>query len=493
VRVEELLEHGARRTPEKIALIAGAERRSYRELDDQANRLAHTLRAAGVERGDRVVISRGNSIEAVVAIFAVLKAGAVFVVINPQTRADRVAGLLADSGAKAFVATTQPAVWLGDVRLVTTFDGPGCPSTPPPKPESDADLAALVYTSGSTGGSKGVMLTHRNLIAAADSICEYLELTAEDVILNALPLSFTYGLGQVTTAFRSGATVVMEPSSIYPHVLLDTIVREGVTGFPLVPTMATLILQQDLTNRSFPYLRYITNAAAALSNSKIQHLRKAFPNTKLCSMYGQTECQRATYLPPDQIDRRPASVGIAIPGTSIWIVDAEGNRVAPGGIGELVVCGPHVMAGYWNQPEQTARVLRHDHLTGSNVLHTGDLFRMDREGFLYFVDRLDDIIKTRGEKVAPRQIEEVIAQLPEVAEVSVYGVPDELLGEAIAASITFVPGTRLTETRIQRHCLEQLESFMVPRRIDIREALPTSANGKVNRGALRASASEASA
>jgi amino acid adenylation domain-containing protein len=493
VRVEALLEQHARRTPDRTALIAGTERRSYRDLDEHANRLAHRLRLAGVEWGDRVVISRGNSIDAVAAMFAVLKAGAVFVIVNPQIRADRLSRLLVDSGAKALVATTEPAAWLNDVRLLTMFDAPGCPSTPPPQPESDADLAALVYTSGSTGGAKGVMLTHRNLIAASDSICEYLELTAEDVILNALPLSFTYGLGQITTAFRSGATVVLEPSTIYPHVLLDTIARERVTGFPLVPTLATLVLQQDLTNRSFPHLRYITSAAAALSNCKIQQLRKAFPGTSLYSMYGQTECQRATYLPPEQIDVRPASVGMAIPGTSVWLVDADGNCLPAGGTGELVVCGPHVMAGYWNQPELTARVLRRDHGIGANVLHTGDLFRTDGDGFLYFVDRLDDMIKTRGEKVAPREIEEVIAELPEVAEVSVYGVPDELLGEAIAASIAFVPGTRLTKGRIQRHCLERLESFMVPRLIDVREALPTSANGKINRGALRADANEASA
>jgi acyl-CoA synthetase (AMP-forming)/AMP-acid ligase II len=184
---------------------------------------------------------------------------------------------------------------------------------------------------------------------------------------------------------------------------------------------------------------------------------------------------------------------VAIPGTSVWIVDAEGDRVAPGGIGELVVSGPHVMAGYWNQPEQTARVLRRDEQSGTYALHTGDLFRMDREGFLYFVDRLDDIIKTHGEKVAPRQIEEVIARLQGVAEVSVYGVPDDLLGEAVAASVALMPGTHLTPARIQRHCLEHLESFMVPRFIDIREALPTTTNGKIDRLALRASANGASA
>ena len=493
MRVEELLERGACRTPDKTAVKAGAERRSYRELDAQANRLAHALRASGIGRGDRVVISRENSIDAVAAIFAVLKAGAVFSLIKPQSRNDRLSGLLADSGATALIAARRPEADLSGVQLIMACDAPGRPTTTPPKDGADTDLAALIYTSGSTGESKGVMLTHRNLVAAADSICEYLELAADDVILNALPLSFTYGLGQITTAFHAGATVVLEPSPMYSRPLLDTIAREGVTGFPLVPTMATLILQQDLTGLAFPRLRYITNAAAALSNSKIQQLRRAFPQAKLYSMYGQTECQRATYLPPDQIDVRPASVGIAIPGTRVWIVDTEGNRLTPGSIGELVVSGAHVMSGYWNQPEQTARVLRHDALTGSNVLHTGDLFRLDHDGFFYFVDRLDDIIKTRGEKVAPRQIEEVIAQLRDVAEVSVYGVPDDLHGEAIAASVVVVAGSSLTGPQIQRHCLEHLESFMVPRFVDIQEALPTTANGKVNRRALRAAASEASA
>ncbi|HEX7797247.1 MAG TPA: class I adenylate-forming enzyme family protein, partial [Vicinamibacterales bacterium] len=482
MRVEALLETAAHHTPDKTALVSGDIRFSYRQLDEQANRLAHALIAAGIEPGERVVICRGNSIETVAAIFAVLKAGAIFVVVNPQSRADRLAERLDDCAAAALFAEA-PVIRPGHTRLFTTFDAPAYPSTPPRAPGTEQDLAALVYTSGSTGESKGVMLTHRNLLSAADAICEYLELTADDVILSVLPLAFTYGLGQITTAFRSGATVVLEPSSLYPRAMLDTMARECVTGLPLVPTMATLILQQDLTNVSFPHLRYITNAAAALSNVKVRQLQKAFPHAKLYSMYGQTECQRVSYLPPDQLDAKPASVGIAIPGTRVWIVDAEGNRVAPGSIGELVVSGPHVMRGYWNQPDQTARVLRCDDVTGIGELHTGDLFRMDSDGFLYFVDRLDDMIKTRGEKVAPRQIEEVIAQLPAVAEVSVYGVPDELLGEAVAASVALVPGTRLSRARIQRHCLEHLESFMVPRQIDIREALPTGANGKVNRRA----------
>jgi len=483
--IEGLLERSAERWPDKTALVCGGERRSYASIDQQANRLARALIAAGVSRGDRVAICQANSIDAVAAIFAVLKAGAVFFTVHPGCRDDRIAQLLADSGAVAVIAPAGVPVAPAGVTVLTSGDAPGYPCTPPVRRHHDVDLAALVYTSGSTGTSKGVMLTHRNVLAAADAICEYLALTGDDVILSVLPLAFTYGLGQITTAFRAGATVVLERSSAYPRSILDTLMRERITGLPVVPTLATLLLQQGLGHGGFPHLRYITNAAAALSDVKVHQLRKALPHSKLYLMYGQTECQRASYLPPEDVDTRASSVGIAIPGTSVRIVDAEGNRLPPGRIGELVVSGPHVMSGYWNQPELTGRVLRPDDQTGGVVLHTGDLFRMDHDGFLYFVDRLDDIIKTRGEKVAPRAVEEVIARLPGVAEVSVYGVPDDLLGEAVAAAVTPAPGAGLTAAGIQRHCLRHLEPFMVPRHIDFRAALPVTPNGKVSRRALR--------
>jgi long-chain acyl-CoA synthetase len=308
-------------------------------------------------------------------------------------------------------------------------------------------------------------------MSAAAAICTYLENTPADVILNVLPLAFTYGLGQITTAFHSGATVVLERSFAYPGAVIDTMLRERVTGFPLVPTIATLLLQQDLQKHRFPDLRYITSAAAALSTSKIQRLRTAFPGVKLYSMYGLTECQRVSYLPPDQIDAHPASVGIAIPGSEAFVVNEHGQRAASGTVGELVVRGPHVMKGYWNQPQATATVLRPGPSPGEMVLYTGDLFKVDEAGFLYFVSRKDDIIKTRGEKVAPRQVEEVIARLSGVAEVAV---------------VTVTQGTSLTGEGIRRYCLEHLEAFMVPKIVDVRDALPTTMTGKVSRRALQA-------
>ena len=449
--------------PRKTALVCGGERYTYAQLDEQACRFARLLRDGGIRPGDRVAICLENSADAVIAIFGVLKAGAIFFVVNPQSRFEYRNQLIRDSGAAAVVERDSA----GKV-FVTRITNPRRAAP------ADLDLAALVYTSGSTGTPKGVMLTHRNLTFAAQSICSYLRNTSDDVILSVLPLSFTYGLGQVTTAFHAGATLVLERSFTYPRAVLDTMRRERVTGLPIVPTMATLLLQQDLRMHRLPHLRYITNAAAALPAPKIRRLRTAFPRAEIFLMYGLTECQRVSYLPPELIDACPNSVGTPIPGTSADIVD-----------GELVVRGPHVMKGYWNDPEATARVLGRDALTGEAVLRTGDLFQTDANGLLYFIERRDDVIKVRGEKVAPRHVEEVIARLHGVAEVSVYGVPDDMSGEAVAASVKPADGAAITAEQVRRHCLAHLEPFMVPKLVDIRSALPTTATGKVSRRALR--------
>jgi amino acid adenylation domain-containing protein len=514
--VDSYLQRAADRLPDKTAIASAGARWTYRELRAQSGRVARALVQSGVEPGDRVVICLENSVETVVSMFGALEAGAVFVIVNPQARVERLSHVLEDSGAAALVARSRQITALGArwsalhaLRTVVVAGGQTADSVPShlnvipfdaavdgsaaadgsfARPSrDDSNLAALVYTSGSTGAPKGVMLTHRNLTAAAESICAYLAITSDDVILNALPLSFTYGLGQITTAFRSGATVVLERSFVYPQTIVDTLVREGVTGFPIVPTMATLLLQQHLNPEQFSSLRYITNAAAALSTAKIQRLQTAFPRASIFSMYGQTECQRVSYLPPELLATRPGSVGIPIPGTRVYIVDDDGRPVNAGGIGELVVEGPHVMAGYWNDGDATSRAIRPGP-AGERALYTGDLFRMDADGCLYFVDRKDDMIKTRGEKVAPRSVEEVIAAMPGVAEVAVFGVPDELLGEAIAAVITARDGVQLTRDRVRQHCRRHLEEFMIPTIVDIRTALPTTLSGKVNRRELRAMA-----
>jgi long-chain acyl-CoA synthetase len=506
MRIDSFLERSAALFPEKVALVCGERRLTYRQLEEQANRLAHGLIAAGIRRWDRVAIYLDNSPEAVVSIFAALKARGIFLVINPTTKADKVAFILNNCRAKALI-TDQPrlneaapalpgaphleTVWLsgaeqepGGARRTLPLDaclnGPERPGRPAEE-NIGVDPAALIYTSGSTGRPKGVLMTHLNMWTAADSITTYLGNTADDVILSALPLSFDYGLYQVLMAFKAGARVVLQRSFRYPFAIVDQMLREAVTGLPLVPTMASILLQMDLSKYRFPALRYITNTAAALPTHHIERLRNVFPGAKIFSMYGLTECKRVAYLPPEQIGIRPKSVGKAIPNTEVYIVNEAGERVPPGVTGELVVRGSHIMKGYWEMPEETDRILKPGPFPGEKVLYTGDLFTMDEEGYLYFVGRKDDIIKTRGEKVSPKEVEDVLYSLDGVADAVVVGVPDEVLGEAIKAVVSLRPGAQLTAQDVLHHCAKRLEDFMVPKYVEFRESLPSTATGKISR------------
>jgi amino acid adenylation domain-containing protein len=510
VQVERFLEDSARRSPDKVALVCGGRRFSYAELDRAANRLANGLLGAGLKRGDRVALYLENTIETVVGLFATLKAGGVFMVVNPTTKADKLAFILNNSRASALITderrqallatiadrtphtsiivltgSPQPGNSLEGKRLFS-FDRLTSDSVESSKPENrsiNIDLAALIYTSGSTGTPKGVMLTHLNIVSAATSITTYLENVADDIILNVLPLSFDYGLYQVLMAFKVGATLVLERSFAYPHAVLETVVAERVTGLPIVPTISALLLQLDLTKYDLSKVRYVTNTAAALPTAHIFELRRLLPHARIYSMYGLTECKRVSYLPPDQIDIRPTSVGRGMPNEEVYIVDTDGRRLDVG-VGELVIRGANVMKGYWEMPEETDRVLRPGPLPGERVLYSGDLFRMDEEGYLYFLGRKDDIIKTRGEKVSPREVENVLYEIPAVAEAAVVGVPDDVLGQALKAVLTLKPGASITEQAILRHCAGRLENFMVPKVVEFRQAMPKTSSGKIDKKTL---------
>ena len=509
MQVEQFLENSARQFPDKIALICGDERLTYRQIEERANQLAHALIAAGVERGDRVVTVLPNSIESVLAIFATLKAGAVFVVLNPTTKADKLTYILNNCRASAMITrggrfSSQPESWTDRPHLRCVFmlgaseaqsaslQAAGKkmipleqlgqePIQPPTKKCIDIDLAALIYTSGSTGRPKGVMVTHLNIVSAATSITTYLESTADDVVINTLPLAFDYGLYQLLMTFKVGGTLVLHDSFAFPTVVIEKIIQEGVTGFPIVPTVSALLLQMDLSKYKFPKLRYITNTAAALPVEHIRKLRALFPQAKLYSMYGLTECKRVSYLPPEQLDLRPSSVGKGMPNEEVYVVDENGNRVAPGVVGELVIRGANVMKGYWELPEETDRCLKAGPLPGEKVLYSGDLFRADEEGYLYFVGRKDDIIKTRGEKVSPREVEDVLYALEGIAEAAVIGVPDPILGSAIKAVLTLHPGAQITKQDVLRHCAAKLEDFMRPKIVEFRVSLPKTESGKISK------------
>lgn len=511
MQVESFLEHFAAATPHATAIVCEDRRLTYSALEARANRLAHALIDAGVERGDRVAIWLDDPLETVVSLFATLKAGAVVVILDSTKKADSVAYVLNDAAARVLilpgerVGSLAPR-WaeLSDLETLIVLGAPdgaagskrvciwaellersAARSAPPPKRAINLDLAALIYTSGSTGKPKGVMLTHLNMYTVSASIMTYLGNTCEDVILNVLPLSFGYGLYQVINSVRVGSTVILERSFAFPAAVLQKIAAERVTGFPSVPTIVAVLLQMDLSKFDLSSLRYMTNAAAALPVDHILRLRKLLPHVRFFSMYGQTECQRVCYMPPEQLDARPASVGIAIPFTEVYVVDEQGQRVPPGVVGELVVRGAHVMKGYWRAPEETARKLRPGPLPDEKVLYTGDLFRTDDEGYLYFVSRRDDIIKSRGQKVAPREVENVLHTHPDIAEAAVVGVDDPILGQAVKAFVVLRPGAQLATQELLAHCARRLEDFMVPKQVEFRPALPRNASGKVDKLSLK--------
>ena len=511
IRFEELLRNSAARDPQRIALIHAGRRLSYAEFADEVERFAAALvEHAGFARGERCVLFVDNRIEAAIGLFGSLRAGGVFSVINPSTKADKLAWLLNDCEASVLLTQASllgvaqaAATQVPGLRRVVVVDGEtdglrvgwrafmdGPASRLPPAPRGiDIDLAMLVYTSGSSGQPKGVMMTHRNMVFAATSITTYLEARADDIVLSVLPLAFDYGLYQLLMCVMMGATLVLEKSFAFPQKVLPLLASERVTALPLVPTMAALIVQlRNFDPAWATSVRYLTNTAAALPPAHAQALQALFPHSRLYSMYGMTESKRCTWLPPEQLAARPDSVGIAIPGTEVWVADESGAPVAPNAIGELIVRGGHVMQGYWRNEEATAKALRPGRHAGEKVLHTGDLFRMDEEGYCYFVGRKDDIIKSRGEKVSPTEVENVLYALAGIREAAVVGVPDELLGRALKAIVAVADGSHIEARDIIAHCSARLEDFMVPRLIEFRPSLPKTSTGKIQRAALQAEA-----
>lgn len=505
--LHQLFEQSARQTPDKVALVFEGTRLTYADIDRLATELAASLQQRGVNRGDRVASFLDNGVEAVVSLYAALKCGAVFMPVNPLTKRDKLSYLLNDSCASALIAhaalkgefedalsqnQTVHTCFVAGARGAPLPIDPRCLPYPTQSYATlsvpaliDQDLAGIIYTSGSTGDAKGVMLTHLNMVSAARSISTYLELQHDDRIVCVLPLAFDYGLYQVLMAFLIGATVVLERSFSFPVKVLETMVSEQVTVFPGVPTVFSLLMNlKTLRDYQLPHLRKITNTAAALSEEHIRQLRNLFPQAQLYSMYGLTECKRVTYLPPDQLDIRPTSVGRGMPNEEVWLVDEAGRRLPFGATGELVIRGSNVMRGYWGKPEETAKRLKPGPIAGEMVLHSGDIFRTDSEGWLYFVARKDDIIKSRGEKVSPREVENVLYGMPGILEAAVVGVPDPVLGEAVKAFITLKAGVVLSERDVIKYCLSKLESFMAPKHVTFVDELPKTDTGKIKKTGL---------
>lgn len=506
--LHESLQFIAARSPEKIAVVIEGTSHSYANLLQEATQLAGALQQRGVQRGDRVAIYMDNTWPCVVSIFAILLAGGVFLVINPQTKSEKLEFILEDSDAKVLLTDAHLAgvfmpvlPRLGKLRTVICSGELLGANAPRVEHFNEAiqpitglstkagtislDLAALIYTSGSTGNAKGVMQTHQSMVFAAKSLIEYLRLSADDRLFCALPLAFDYGLYQLLMTIQLGATLVLERSFTYLQQVFQRMEEQDITVFPGVPTIFAMLLSTHARTRiCFPSVTRVTNTAAALPDGYVQGLREIFPGALIYKMYGLTECKRVCYLEPELIDAKPGSVGKAIPGTETFLLSNDGLPLPPGEVGILHVRGPHVMLGYWKRPDLSAHMLREGKLPGERVLCTHDYFRMDGEGFLYFVGRSDDIIKTRGEKVSPVEVENVLHSIKGIREAAVVGVPDEILGQAIRAYVALEPDAELNEKMIRALCLARLENFMVPRDIVIRSELPKTATGKISKKAL---------
>ena len=519
VLVHEWLRRSARRFPDKEALICGPQRWTYRALDQRTDHLAAALQDMQVHRQQKVVILLDSSAETVISLYGTLKAGGVFIILAGSVKAAKLKYIMDNSEANVLITHTSKArvvtgaleqmdrdiktIWVGPENLIPAEFAPSSRSWDDifsnfsenitenqingQLPRCiDVDLAALIYTSGSTGEPKGVMSTHHNMISAARSIIQYIDNVEEDIILDVLPLSFDYGLYQVIMAFMFGGTIVLEKSLLYLHKILERIAEEKVTGFPIVPTVAAMLLKmQDLKKYDLSTLRYITNTGAALPVEHIRRLQSLMPQTKLISMFGLTECKRVCYLPPEELEVRPSSVGKAMPNCEVFVVDENGKEVASGQRGELIIRGSNVMQGYWKDPDMTAKTYRNRRYPGERTLYSGDTFRRDDAGFLYFLGRKDDMIKSKGERVSAKEVENIICALDGVAEVCVIGVPDEILGQTIKAFIVTAPEHELTDKDVLRYCAANMETFMVPKYVEFMEELPKTPNGKIDKKQLK--------
>ncbi|MBT9386238.1 acyl--CoA ligase [Pseudooceanicola sp. CBS1P-1] len=490
------LPEAARQSPDAAAIMDPHAALSYADLARAAARIAVALEARGVRRGDRVILSLPNSVGFCAGFWGILHAGAVAVPLHPETPVGKLrfildnctptAILAAGPGAEAARAALNdaPALPLIDPAAFLT-EGPAPLLAQPPL--LDRDLAAILYTSGSTGEPKGVMLSHLNMTSAARSVAHYLGYRATDRIFTAVPMTFDYGLHQLTMAALTGASVVAEASFAQPFFSLKRLADSAATVLPLVPSMVPMIA--PLAERfDLSKLRLVSSTAAALHVGLIDQLERLLPAATIFSMYGLTECHRCTYLPPEELEQRRGSVGVAIPNTELWVIDAEGQPQRRGATGELVIRGSTVMQGYWKNPEATARRLKPGPFPGEQVLHTGDICRLDEDGFLHFVSRSDDVLKIRGEKVVPAEVEAVLAAHPEVSAVCVLGESHPVHGALCIAHVAAPPDSR---DRLLAWCRARLDPHAVPGRITLHDALPRNQNGKIDRAALRTPALQA--
>lgn len=517
VLLQDLVAQTARHHPDQPALAHAGQALSYAELDQRITRAARGMAALLPAPGERVAVYLHKMPETVIAMFATAAAGGVFIPVNPVLKAEQVRHILRDSGARVLVTSAGRLEALADILAecpalehVLLVDAPANAASPAaagsrpgmrpfaelleggdtqPWRRIDADLAAIFYTSGSTGNPKGVMLSHRNLVAGGISVASYIGNHPQDRVLSVLPLSFDAGFSQLTTAFVSGACVVLL-DYLLPRDVIKTVARERITGITGVPPLWSQLAELDWPAETGGQLRYFATTGGVMPRALLDKLRLCFPNAKPFLMYGLTEAFRSTFLPPEEVERRPDSIGKAIPNAEILVLHEDGTPCAPGEPGELVHRGALVALGYWNAPEVTAQRFKPvPGMTGPGgqpeiAVWSGDTVVKDEEGFLYFRGRRDEMIKTSGYRVSPTEIEDMIMGSGLVREVVALGLPDLKLGQRILVIATST-NSQQDSSALLRYCREKLPFYMLPTEVIWREQLPRNANGKFDRVALR--------
>lgn len=480
--VHELLGGALRNHPDRVAVRDRSASLTYRELDLAALRVARGLRDAGIGRGDRVVVALGSCAQAVAAILGASRAGAAFVVVDPGAPAATVEHILADCTPAAIVVGDDPPPLPSGTgqrwRVLRCDDllADGAEEGVLPRPIS-GDLACLIYTSGSTGRPKGVMSCHSNVTFATAAIARRLGLSGGAVIACVLPLTFDYGLYQVFLALRAEATVVLGAGADAGPGLVGFLRWSGADVLPIVPSMAGLLRRLARRERDeLPPVRTITSTGERLPPAIVTALAGCFPEARIYPMYGLTECKRVSILTPEELERRPDSVGRPLDDTECLAIDPLTRRELPAGeVGELVVRGPHVMPGYWRSPEATAARYRPWGPSGERALFTGDLGTRDAEGFVYFHGRSDGIVKMNGLRVGLGEIE--------AAATSIEGVETAAaLPPAQGRPVTLVVATSLAADAVRAALARRLEAFKVPEAIEVVGSLPLTPHGKVDRG-----------
>jgi len=492
--------------PHKEAVVCGHRRLSYEDMEEASARLAYFLISLGVSRGDRIGIFSNKSIEEIIAIFAVLKTGGIFVHINPQYRESQLSHVISDCNLKILfidnikakilekaytekvpvdiIISLSPEINLSwrSFKKIYYLDDILKESTPDKIPCSNPgenDTASIIYTSGSTGMPKGIIVTHSIFYDSTVASVSVLENNFNDRLISVTPFSFDGALSQLFTSFFSGATLVLQQSNL-PGDIVRTLLSESITGFHAVPSLWIMLLQKysPFAKHSYPNLRYISTIGEVFPENYLIKLKHILKETKFYMMYGTTEAFRSTYLPPEDFERKRPSVGRPFPGVEILIVDEEGNICGPGETGEIVHRGRFVSPGYWNNREKTVGTFK------GNAVYTGDSGKVDDEGYLYFLGRKDGMIKTSGYRVSPEEIEECIYQIEDIKEVVVTGIPDKETGSKIKAVAVCTNGTVLAPVDIINHCKDRLPYYMVPRIVEFREKLPRTATNKINRSAV---------